>query len=342
MKKASVSMKQIAAEAGVSMMTVSRVLRNEGNVAPTTEASIRAIADRLGYKPNRLVRGMQSGRSGIVSVVVPSGHAVAPQILEGAYDFLHDKDMIMALDIVHGNVGDRAFAEQSKVINRLLESRVDGVILLPVNEEASPMFFQEMIDRKIPIVLVDRNTTHFVADFVGTDDYAGGYEAARILADNGCKQAVLISTGGFVSTSRLRSKGFREGLEAFNVNLVEEIIAPNFTHNAEFIDRELSKINGQFDAVFGIADRLAISAWHSCQQLNLKIPQQVKVIGFGALNLRDPRVALSSFDQEPYKVGQNAAQLLVDRIEKGPWKRRPKPKTILLKPKFVEGTSCPE
>tara|TARA_B100000614_G_C14547621_1_gene492689 strand:+ start:1606 stop:1941 length:336 start_codon:yes stop_codon:yes gene_type:complete len=111
-------------------------------------------------------------------VVVSSGHAVAPQILEGAYDFLHDKDRVMALDIVHGNVRDCAFAEQ--------------------------------------------------------------------------------------------------------------------------------------------------------------------VIGFGALNLRDPRVALSSFYQEPYKVGQNAAQLLVDRIEKGPWKRRPKPKTILLKPKFVEGISCQE
>lgn len=260
MKRTSVSMKQIAEEAGVSMMTVSRVLRDQGNVAPATEANIREIANRLGYRPNRLVRGMQSGRSGIVSFVVPSGHAIAPEILEGAYDFLHDKDMIMALDIVHGNMGDRAFAEQSKVINRLLESRVDGVILLPVNEEASPMFFQEMIDRKIPIVLVDRNTTHFVTDFVGTDDYAGGYEAARILAKNGCKQAVLISTGDFVSTSRLRAKGFREGLDAFDVKLVEEIMAPNFTHNTAFIDRELSKINGQFDAVFGIADRLAISA----------------------------------------------------------------------------------
>lgn len=67
----------------------------------------------------------------------------------------------------------------------------------------------------------------------------------------------------------------------------------------------------------------------------------MKVIGFGALNLRDPRVALSSFDQEPYQVGQNAAKLLVSRIEKGPWKRRPKAKTIMLKPNYVEGTSCP-
>jgi len=340
MRKSSVGMKQIAEEAGVSMMTVSRVLRNQSNVAPATEKLIRAIADKFGYKPNRLVRGMQSGRSGIVSVVMPAGHAIAPIILEGAYDYLNEKDMIMAVDIVHGNVGEHAFAEQSKVINRLLESRVDGFILLPVNEEVSPLYFKEVIDRKIPLVLVDRNTSNFEADFVGSDDYAGGYEAARILACNGCKHAVLISTGGFVSTSRLRSDGFKAGLKQFKINLVADVITPNFTHNADLIDHELAKHKGQFDAVFAIADRLAISAWHSCQRLKLKIPQQVKVIGFGALNLRDPRVALSSFDQQPYQIGQNAAKLLVERIEKGPWKRKPKAKTILSAPKFVEGTSC--
>ena len=324
----------------MSMMTVSRVLRNESNVAPATEKQIRTIADKLGYKPNRLVRGMQSGRSGIVSVVMPAGHAVAPEILSGAYDFFNEKDMIMALDLVSGSVGDQAIAEQSKVINRLLESRVDGFILLPVNEDASPLYFKEVIDRKIPLVFVDRNTMHFEADFVGTDDYAGGYEAARVLAKNGCQRAVLISAGDFVSTSRLRSEGFKAGLKEFKVKLAADVIAPNFTYNTDLIDRELAKYKGQFDAVFGVGDRLAISAWHSCLRLDLEIPQQVKVVGFGALNLRDPRVALSSFDQEPYQIGRNAAKLLVERINQGPWERRPKTKSILSLPQFVEGTSC--
>ena len=75
--------------------------------------------------------------------------------------------------------------------------------------------------------------------------------------------------------------------------------------------------------------------------MKLKIPQQVKVIGFGALNLRDPCVAISSFDQDPYQIGQNAAKLLVERIEKGSWRRKPKPTQILSTPTFVEGTSCP-
>lgn len=341
MKTQSVSMKQIAERAGVSMMTVSRVLRNESNVAVNTEKLIRSIADELGYKPNRLVRGMQSGRSGIVSFVVPAGHAIAPTILEGAYDYLHEKDMIMALDLVHGHVGERAVAEQSKVMNRLLESRVDGFILLPVNDEASPIYFKEVVDRKIPLVMVDRQPSGFSADFVGTDDYAGGFEAARVLAGNGCKSTVLISTGDHVSTSRIRSEGFRDGVKKFGMKLIGDIAAPDIGHNTELLDAELKKLKGQFDGIFAIADRMAISAWHSCKALKLSIPGKVKIVGFGALNLRDPRVAISSFDQQPYQIGQNAAKLLVERIEKGPSARRPKSKSILNTPIFIEGTSCP-
>lgn len=337
-----VSMKQIAEAAGVSMMTVSRVMRNQSNVAPETEEKIREIVRRSGYKPNRLVRGMQSGRSGIISVIVPVGHQIAPTILEGIHDFAHERDMILALDLIHhGNTGKRAFVEQGKTINRLLESRVDGFILLPVNEEVNPVHFQEVLDRKIPLVLIDRKTRRFEADFVGTDDYAGGYEAARILARNGCRNPVLISTGESVSTSRLRAEGFRKGVQTFKMKLTTEVIVPNFMPNPELIDHALDQVKGQFDAVFGIADRIAISAWHSCQNLKMKVPSQVKVIGFGALNLRDPRVALSSFDQDPYRIGQDAAKLLFDRIEKGPGKRRPKPKEVLIAPRFVEGTSCP-
>lgn len=341
MKQQSVSMKQIAERAGVSMMTVSRVLRNESNVAPETEKLIRGIADELGYKPNRLVRGIQSGRSGIVSIVVPAGHAIAPSILEGAYDYFHEKDMIMALDLVHGHYGQQASAEQSKVINRLLESRVDGFILLPVDEEAGPLYYKEVVDRKIPLVLVDRQPSGFDVDFVGTDDVAGGYEAARVLAKNGCKSVVLLSTGDYVSTSRMRSEGFRKGVQDFGMKLVGDIAAQDIVANADLVDTELKKLKGQFDGVFGIADRLAISAWHSCKALKLSIPSQVKIIGFGALNLRDPRVALSTFDQEAYDIGQNAAKLLVERIEKGPGVRRPRSKSILKTPIFLEGTSCP-
>ncbi|MDP4644078.1 MAG: LacI family transcriptional regulator [Opitutales bacterium] len=335
------SMKQIAAEAGVSIMTVSRVLRNQANVSAKTQQRIQDIAERLGYKPNRLVRGMQSGRSGIVSLVVPAKNHFVHGILEGAYEFFSEKDIMMSLDFVSGNMGEKAFDEQSKLINRLLESRVDGILLVPVNEEASPLYFKEIIDRKIPLVLVDRDVRRLEADFVGTDDVAGGREAAQVLAKNGCKRVVLISPGDFVSTSRKRIEGFKGGLAEFGMELVTEVVTNDFLYNGELIDAELRKYAGQFDGVFAVADRLGISAWHSCKALNLSIPDDVKIIGFGALNLRDPRVALSSFDQNPAEIGRNAAKLLFERIENGGSGQAFSPKVILNKPRFIAGTSCP-
>lgn len=323
-------------------MTVSRVLRNESNVSPATEEKIRTIADRLGYKANRLVRGIQSGRSGIIGIVVPTRNSFVHPIVEGAYDFFHQKDMMMSLDLVKSNIGEQAFMEQAKLINRLLESRVDGVLLLPVNEDASPLYFKEIIDRQIPLVLLDREINRLNADFVGTDDYAGGYEAAKVLSDNGCQSVVLISPGGFVSTSRNRVKGFLAGVNEYNLKLVKSIQTPDFLYNNELIDRELGSCAGEFDGIFGIADRLATSAWHTCKRLNLSIPDDVKIIGFGALNLRDPRVAISTFDQDPYTIGQNAAELLWQRIEGKASNSQPiEPRSILNKPRFIEGKSCP-
>lgn len=322
-------------------MTVSRVLRNQANVSAKTQQRIQDIAERLGYKPNRLVRGMQSGRSGIVSLVVPAKNAFVHSILEGAYDFFSEKDIMMSLDFVSGNMGEKAFEEQSKLINRLLESRVDGILLVPVNEDASPLYFEEVIDRKIPLVLVDRDIRRLDADFVGTDDVAGGREAARVLAGNGCKRVVLISPGDFVSTSRNRIEGFKRGLAEFGIEQVAEVVTNDFHHNGELIDRELRKYAGQFDGIFAVADRLGISAWHTCKALDLSIPEDVKIIGFGALNLRDPRVALSSFDQNPFEIGRNAAKLLFERIENSESGEAFRPKIILNQPRFIAGTSCP-
>lgn len=322
-------------------MTVSRVLRNQANVSAKTQQRIQDIAERLGYKPNRLVRGMQSGRSGIVSLVVPAQNDFIHAILEGAYEFFSEKDIMMSLDYVSGNMGEKAFEEQSKLINRLLESRVDGIMLVPVNEEASPLYFKEVIDRKIPLVLVDRDVRRLEADFVGTDDVAGGREAARVLAQNGCKRAVLISSGDIISTSRNRAAGFKSGLIECGMELVTEVVATDFLYNGELIHAELEKYVGQFDSVFAVGDRLGTSAWHTCKALNLSIPDDVKIIGFGALNLRDPRVALSSFDQNPREIGRNAAKLLFERIENGDSGKVFSPKTILNKPQFIAGTSCP-
>lgn len=335
-------MKQIAEAAGVSAMTVSRVFSDSSIVSEATSQRIRKIAQELGFKSNRMARGMKSGRSSIIGFVMPAKHAIGSQIFQGAYDYFHKQDMIMSLDLVCANAGEVAFEEQSKLINRLLEIRVDGIILLPVNEETNLYYFNELIENNIPVVCVDRDINQFSSDFVGTDDEAGGIEAAEILSNNNCKRPILISTGEFASTSRLRIQGFLEGAKTHGLKVQEHIICPSFRYNTELIYEKLAANKGKFDSVFAVTDRMAASAWNSCKILDIKVPEEVKIIGFGNLDISDPRYQLSSFDQDPQKIGLNAAKLLSEKMHRlQASEKNDVAKIFLNSPRFVEGISCP-
>lgn len=322
-------------------MTVSRVMRDHPSVSETTSKRIKAIATEMGYKSNRMARAMRSGSSNIIGFVMPDRHALGTEIFHGAYDYFHKKDMIMSMDLIPGIVGAKGFNEQSKLIDRLLEIRVDGIILLPVSEAVNEYYFNKLQERKIPVVCVDRDISNFTTDFVGTDDLYGSRKAADILFKNGCKNAVLITAGNDASTSRIRANGFREQAKKIGLNIPKTIECPSFRYHTEIIDQELRNLAGTFDSIFAVGDRMATSAWNSCTDLGLNVPSDVKIIGFGCLDISDPRYKLSSFDQKPQLLGQKAAKLLSAMIDDAKENKHRKHQTILNKPNFIEGISCP-
>jgi transcriptional regulator with XRE-family HTH domain len=142
------SMKAIAEESGVSIMTVSRVFNGSGKVAAATEEKIRLVAERLQYRPNRLVRGMQSGRTGLIGVVMPSGLGFYSGVLEGIHNHLTGQNANLVLSLVHGDWGASAIEEEREILHRLIELRVEGIILRPVNDEATPVYFEEIIQTR--------------------------------------------------------------------------------------------------------------------------------------------------------------------------------------------------
>lgn len=342
MSRTDIGLKDIAEKAGVSAMTVSRVMRNHPGVSEATSSRIRQIAEEMGYKSNRLARGMKSGRSSIIGFIMPEEHALGSAIFNGAYGFFHHKDMMVSVDLVPGNIGQIALQEQNKLIDRLLEIRVDGIILLPVSDSPEDDYITRLMDKNIPVVFVDRDVTDFTNNFVGTDDGAGGREAAEVFLKNGCRRALLISTGASVSTSRLRIEGFRQRAAELGLEVVSELECPDFLYNTESIFQLVQQHKGQFDSIFAVADPLAISAWHSCVELGIAVPDEVKIIGFGALDLSDPRYRISSFNQEPVKIGYQAASLLWEMIESRMSKSKmPKPRVITKAPQYLAGFSCP-
>lgn len=312
------NMQAIADAVGVSVMTVSRYFSGTANLKDATAEAIRLEAERRQYRPNRLVRGIKSGRSGLIGVILPSQLGYYGQVLAGIQETLAERGSFTLLELVHGNLGPAAIEEESRIIRRLIEMRIEGIILRPVNDSADNLYFSEVRARHIPLVVIDRRLKSFEADFVGTDDEAGGRQAARQLIAAGARRLLLVSAGAGVSTSADRAAGFITEVQARRGVSYEELVCPDFAPNEAQIDAFLTSNPRRFDGIFAVGDILALGCLRVLRRHQVRVPEEVSLLGFGALSSGGGHhIPISSFDQHPALVGRLAALRVLERARDG-------------------------
>lgn len=332
-----VSMKAIAQKAGVSIMTVSRVLSGTGHASEATTKSINKIAQEMKYRPNRLVRGLQTGRMGLVGLVLPRELGFYKNILVGVHDYFCERDGGVLTTLVEGNMGDEAIADERRKLHRLVDLRIDGVILRPVNDQASSAYYEELIERSIPLVVVDRQMSEFKCDFVGTDDIQGGQLAAQHMLRRNPRRVLVISATDTVSTSRDRVKGFREGLADSKCEIIEHACG-GFSIEEDEMRAVLGK-HLPVDGIFCVGDLLGIRCLNVLKSMGVSVPQDVGVIGFGDLGLPgDYGVQLTTFNQNPTEIGKQAAELLEARINSSD--KEYEFKDVRIPPTLVDQGTC--
>jgi LacI family transcriptional regulator len=327
-------LKQIAELAGVSMMTVSRALRGEATVAPDTARKILDLATSVRYRRNKLVHGLRTGRTDLVAAMLPASLGFYEEALRSIEHALDEQGCSLILNMVPGDYGRDAMREEIRRIHRCIELRVDGIILRPVNDDANAVYFNEAIERRIPMVVIDRRLPDFSSDFVGNDDFAGGEAAARVLIARGCRSLAVLHAGDKVSTSRERKNGFlKAAAEAGRSTALLD--CGDFYVTRESIAEKLQRIPFRdIDGIFAIGDDLAAQAIDVWEAHGRHCPRDVKIVGFGNLNTAVPggrRIA--SFNQHADQIGVEAVSLLMQRIENH---HRPF-RSILLPADFVEG-----
>lgn len=313
LKKA--SLKIIAQEAGVSMMTASRALNGTGYVATATKEQICAIADKYKYRPNLLIRGVQTGRTMNVGVIFPADLGFYTKVLEGIHDELLSRNYSIQLSLIHQHLGEKAIQQERQQILRLLDLRVDGIILRPVNDQASDLYFKEIFERNIPLVTIDRKLGKAHCDYVGSNDFEAGKLAAEYLINKGHRNILLVATGNVVSTGRDRRDGF-VSVASESRDVILTIINENdFEYHEKDAEKALSK-HPEITAAFCVSDSFAAELYNTAFHQGLKIPDDLSILGFGNLEtgpyLRPP---LSTFEQHPFKIGQIAAQRLIKQMD---------------------------
>jgi LacI family transcriptional regulator len=329
------TLKDIAQRVGVSTNHVSLALRGSPLVSAATSEKIQKVAAELDYRPNRLIRAIQSGLTGVVGVVIRPADAWMSRMVSGIHDVLCRQDTLPLLDWMPSypeappKKGDRTELE---VIHNLLERRVDGIIVFPYSEQVSDLYFNEVWERDIPLVLIDRRAPHTHADFVGTDETLGGTLAAEHLLELGHRQIGHIAGFHDYGTYLERRLAFEQTVAAAGGNCIS-VEVEQYGDSSDAA-RELLSRSDRPTAVFLAADSFAQPLYREASARGLRIPEDLSVIGYADLEVcTQITPALTTIRQHPYQMGCDAARLILDRI--GRKNKDTAAQQIRLKPELV-------
>jgi LacI family transcriptional regulator len=327
-----VRMKDIARDLGVSVVTVSKVLRNHSDISEETRERVLARIKELDYRPNMAARSLVTGRTYLIGLVVPSLlHPFFAEIAKSLSETLRQQGYYL---IISSSEEDPELEMQE--IHHLLERRLDTLIIASCHTSAE--FFRKIEKEGTPYILIDRSFHGHSANFIGVDDGAAGILATQHLIDIGCKRIAHIR-GPETSTGRQRLEGYKRALSDNSVEWRPQYIISEVKGDVETRQRgyqamqQLLELEPRPDGVFCFNDPMAMGAMRCIFEQGLRIPQDVALIGCGNL-YRDEnlRVSLSSVDQSSSLIGQEAARIALHILTS---KVPPANETVILKPQLI-------
>ncbi|MBB6431584.1 LacI family DNA-binding transcriptional regulator [Algisphaera agarilytica] len=339
----SVTHKQIADKVGVSEASVSVALGSSGRIAAKTKARILQAAEELGYRPNKLVQGIQTGKSMTVGVLLHcSGDPYEDNLFRGIYKVLAQNDYV---PIVLSGCDE---LEELSQVHALIDRRVDGLLLRPFKAILWEDFLPEILGRDIPVVSVDieMQARFPEIDFVGTDETLGTAQAADALLNAGHRRLGVVTTKHasaegvkYKDSLYYRHHAFQSyvsGKQGVSCSYVEAFWAQGI-HGYESALNLLSQ-EDRPTGVFVTMDHLAVGVYHAARELGLRIPEDLSVVGY-ANNPISQALApqLSTIHQHADEVGSKAAGLLLERIQGRP--EGDDRRQILIEPEWVSRDS---
>ena len=313
-------LKDVAKAANVSLAAASRILRGDKErFGEETCRRVLEASQRLGWRRNLLVNGMQTGHTQTVGVMIPPYDSFWVSVLSGIHETLAASDYL-PITVWTGSLDNMPYFEKDeteglKQINRLLDRRVDGLILWPPFSEAYYHHFPEFVERRVPVAVIDHYST--VADSVETDEE----QAAAVVADHllqlGHRRLACISCREIPSqTWAVKRRGcFEQAVNRCPDAAVKSWRLNEQGSNGLEIAREILTCDLRPTAVFAVSDHEAMFIYQVAAELGLKIPRDLSVIGFADLDFAaslDP--PLTTMRQKPVQIGRLAAKLIMDRV----------------------------
>lgn len=299
----------VAAQAGVAPMTVSRVFNSPETVAPETLERVRQVVQKLGYVPNRLAGGLSSSRSRLIAAIVPTiAHSLFSETVQ-----VFSETMSRAGYQVLLALSGYSDSSEEALLDAVLSRRPEGVLLTGVAHADS--LRERLSNVGIPIVETWDMTATPIDMLVGFSHYQIGVAVAEHFLQRKVRAPGLVSAND--DRALARRDGFRERLAQAGIGEVAEVLVspPSSVALGKTALPRLLEQAPKLDAVFCGSDLLAIGALGAARHLGLSVPSQLSICGFGDLEFAtETTPQLTTVRVDGTRIGLTAARCLLDRL----------------------------
>src|SRR5690554_740640 len=314
MKK--ITLKEIAQIFNVSISTVSKAINDSHEISWELKEKIQRFAKENKYRPNRMAINLRQKKTRTIGVVVPNIlNYFFTQVFSGI-EKVADREGYNLLSCI----SDESYEKEVRTLGFLGGGTVDGLIISMAEETQFKNqldHFQHLLDEQLPLVMFDRVSDEILCDKVIVDDFEAGLKTTKYFLNLGCKTVAVVTGIDHSSVGKLRINGYKKALEEGNIPYDDQlIIRLGKKDDLEVLMSFLLNYR-QIEGIMALDEMTAVEVLRIVKARGYRVPEDISVIGFTNGKLSHyVTPALTAVSQHGTYLGETAAQLLIERIER--------------------------
>ncbi|MDH7445375.1 LacI family DNA-binding transcriptional regulator [Aquimarina sp. 2201CG14-23] len=310
------TLKDIATKLGISVATVSKALKDYPDVNKETKKKVIHMAHKLNYTPNQLAVNLRTKQTRTIGVIIPTTvHHFFSNVIDGIIAEAEKKGYLVI--ILQSN---EKLSLEKLHVNLLIDKRVDGILMSLSNKTNEFVHLKKIISRAIPLVLFDKIEPSIKCSKVRIDDRKAAFDAVSHLIQKGHQKIAHFRGDLNPKISNDRFEGYKDALIANGISYDPSLVYI-CDNNTDFDDgynnaKKLLKEHLDIDAIFAITDLVAIGIIKYFNEISVKIPDDIAVVGFSNWFMSSVvSPTLTTINQPAFKIGSKATEILLQEIE---------------------------
>jgi len=329
-----VKIKDVAEKAGVSVTTVSRFLNGGKHVSQESKVAIQSAIDELQYSPSYIARSLVLQKTNLIGVIVPD---LSSSFFSTILCSIEQTASLNNYSLMVCNIAEDT-GKELKYLDLFNQMRVDGIIVM--HEKTNDKIRKFINSIKVPVIFCSCKCLNINAASIGINDFKAAYEATEYLINLGHSKIAFIGGDMIdISSGQNRHKGYKKAMDNNKILIINDYIKfGNYKMKSGYnLMKEVLDGNTIPTAVFAASDDMAIGALNCITDFNLKVPDDISLVGFDGSALTDiVRPRLTTIQQPIAEMGELAVNMLVNQKNSA----NSKLDELILKHKLIERESC--